>query len=503
MLPAWTCRTLRQCDCIQGLDRRVSLYALLTLLITLGQIASGSRICTAAERPNILMIVTDDQAAWSLGSSGNTDAETPNLDRLAAEGATFSNAFVVTPVCSPSRAATITGRYASEFGILDWLNPAIEAQRGLDPAAATWPQMLTTVGYRTALIGKWHLGLQPRFHPREFGYDEFAGFLEGGAKTKNPVLDIDGVTRERDGLCVDLLTELAMETIRQQRGNHPWCISLHYRAPHGAYLPVAPEVWERFRNKQVTLADYPGLDRHQVAEHMREYLASVADIDRNLGRILKLLDDLQLADETLVIFTSDHGYNMGHHGLEFKGNAFWRLTEEPPKQWKNIAAKRRPNMFDTSLRVPALVRYPGVIPAGSVVEDWTNNLDWFPTLCDFAGVNIPPKLEQTLRGRSLKPTLEQQSRVAPPREMYFEYSMRHGSQADMRAMRTEQWKYVRDWMHPGRIELYDLQNDPSESTNLAAHASDAQRKLMAEFDAKMFAWMIKLKDPLAASPLTP
>ena len=479
-----------------------SRYPLATLSLLLAACWTlDSRLWAQEERPNILMIVTDDQAAWSLGSSGNRDAETPNLDRLASQGAILTNAFVVTPVCSPSRTATITGRYASEFGIYDWLNPGTEPQHGLDPAASTWPQQLLAANYHTTLIGKWHLGLQPRFHPTEFGYQEFAGFLEGGTKTMNPILSIDGHTRQREGLCVDLLTELAMDAIRKQSKHAPWAVSLHYRAPHTAYMPVADDVWERFRDKDVNVGDYPGLDQELVKQHMRQYLASIADIDRNIGRVLELLDNLELASNTLVIFTSDHGYNLGHHGLEYKGNAHWRLRQDPPKQWKNIAAKRRPNMFDTSLRVPVLVRLPGRIPAGSVVEEWSTNLDWYPTLCDYAGVSLNDSIKQQLRGRSIRAALESEgsspASAAATREIYFEYSMRHGSQCDMRALRTERWKYVRDFMHPGRLELYDLESDPGERTNLAHHPTDAQRTIMAEFDRKLFEKMVELNDPLA------
>jgi choline-sulfatase len=448
-------------------------------------------------RPNILMIVTDDQGAWTMGCAGNPDARTPHMDSLAAAGVMLTNAFVVTPVCSPSRAATITGRYASEFGIYDWLNPATEPQHGLDPAATTWPQLLADQGYQTALVGKWHLGLQPRQHPREFGYQHFAGFLEGGTRTMNPVLTIDGVTKQRTGLCVDLLTDLAIDTIKQMNRRRPWCLSLHYRAPHSAYLPVNEEVWEHYRSKQMTLTDYPGLDRPLVEQHLREYLASVADIDRNLGRLLRLLADLGVEDDTLVILTSDHGYNLGHHGLEFKGNAHWRLQETPPKQWRDIAAKRRPNMFDTSLRVPVLVRYPAMLPAGKAVDEWTTNLDWFPTLCEVAGVTLDAKLQSQLRGRSIYPALAGKPHQPAPRELYFEYSMRHGSQADMRAIRTERWKYMRDFRHAGRIELYDLEADPHELTNLARHATEAQRQVMSQMDAKLYSKMVSLRDPLA------
>jgi len=445
-------------------------------------------------RPNVLMIVTDDQGAWSMGCSGNRDAHTPNMDRLAAEGVFLSQAFAVTPVCSPSRVATLTGRYASEFGIYDWINPATEPQVGLDRSASTWPEQLLAVGYRTGLVGKWHLGVQPHHHPSKFGYGDFAGFLEGGVNTLDPILTIDGLTRKRSGLCVDLLTDLALEFM-QKSDPRPWCLSLHYRAPHSSYLPVDQDVWRSFVDKSVNLEDYPGLDRDLMTTKMREYLASVADIDRNLARILHFLDDRQLSDNTLVIFTSDHGYNLGHHGLEFKGNAHWRLSEAPAKKWPEIAAGRRPNMFDTSLRVPALVRFPGRITAGMQLDTLTTNLDWYPTICEAAGIPASMFEQVPLRGQSLWPELTgMPERPGLSKELYFEYSMHHGSQAAMRAIRTERWKYMRDFKHAGRIELYDLHNDPDESQNLAADPSEPHRQLISAFDAKLAEKMHEIRD---------
>ncbi|MEZ6135810.1 MAG: sulfatase-like hydrolase/transferase [Pirellulaceae bacterium] len=462
---------------------------------------TGNPSQDAPPRPNILMIITDDQGEWTLGATGNRDAVTPNMDRLAREGTRLSNAFVVTPVCSPSRVATITGRYASEFGILDWINPNSEQHLGLDAEAMTWPRLLADVGYRTGLVGKWHLGLQPHHHPTAFGYESFAGFLEGGNSTRNPTLSIDGVSRVREGLCVDLLTDLAIDFIQQAPDERPWCLSLHYRAPHGAYLPVQEEVWEHFREKPVQIADYPDLDRSLVSEHMREYLASIADIDRNLQRVLDLLDELQVASNTLVIFTSDHGYNLGHHGLEYKGNAYWRLNQEPRKIWPEVAAKRRPNMFDTSLRVPAVIRWPGHVPAGKTVEAWTSNLDWFPTLCEIAGVDSAKTGEVPLRGQSLWPALRGEAATIPAsgNEMYFEYSMRHGSQTDMRALRTDDWKYMRDFKNPGRVELYNLRQDPGELENLAHLKTPEVQTLISKFDARLAAKMHEISDPLVSS----
>ena len=167
--------------------------------------ASPTSVHAQPKRPNILFIQTDDQAAWALGRSGNRDAHTPHLDRFFGEGAYLRNAFVSTPVCSPSRASLITSRYGTEVGITDWIDAPVEPDVGLSPALATWPKLLADAGYFTGLIGKWHLGVQDRFHPSKFGFKYFMGFRAGGEATKNPKLEVDGEVRQADGFIVDIV----------------------------------------------------------------------------------------------------------------------------------------------------------------------------------------------------------------------------------------------------------------------------------------------------------
>ncbi len=451
---------------------------------------SVSVFAAADSRPNILFIVTDDQGPWTTGYSGNQDAHTPYMDRLRSEGANLVNSFVTTPVCSPSRTTLMTGRYASEFGILDWINPRAEPEHGLDPRAIVWPRLLQSAGYKTGLVGKWHLGKTPRHHPTRFGYGYFMGILTGGTTPKNPVLEKDGKEQKMEGLTVDILTDHALKFIRGNSGNR-WALSLHYRAPHAAYLPVADEVWDRFKNLDVTLTDYPDLDVTMMTRVMREYLASIADVDRNVGRLLNLLDETGLAQNTLVVFTSDHGYNVGHHGLQYKGNAFWRLQTTPAQQWEKIPANRRPNMFDTSLRVPTIIRWPGIVRPGRTITETVCNLDWFPTLCDIANVKIPKSVH--LRGRSIQPLLQETAKNWN-NDFYGEYSMRHGATTAMRVYRTPDWKLMRDFKNPGRAELYDLKYDPGETKNLIHSDSPAVKRVIADLDKKLRAKMREVND---------
>jgi choline-sulfatase len=465
-----------------------TLKRIFCFVAALGLFANG---WAATPRPNILFIYTDDQGPWTTGYSGSPDAHTPNMDRLRREGADLVNSFTVSPVCSPSRAGLITGRYASEFGIFDWINSRVEPQLGLSRDAVTWPQLLETAGYQTGLVGKWHLGIQSHFHPTKFGYGYFMGILEGGTRPKDPTLEKDGKMGVIKGLCVDILTDHALGFIQGRKADR-WALSLHYRAPHAAYLPVAPEVWKRFEKRDVTLTDYPDLDVKMMTQVMREYLASIADIDRNIGRVLGLLDKLGLADSTLVIFSSDHGYNVGHHGLQYKGNALWRLRSLGPKQWPFIHPKRRPNMFDTSTKVPTVVRWPGIVTAGSTITNSVSNLDWFSTLCEVGGAAIPKGVPQ--RGRSIVPLLRGGAEKWND-EVYFEYSMHHGSTVAMRAVRTPDWKLMRDFRNAGRAELYDLKNDPGETHNLIGSSNAKHRRIARELDRKIGAKMIEVNDP--------
>ena len=447
-----------------------------------------------AERPNILFIMTDDQAPWAVGVSGNEQAITPNLDKLFRAGAYLKNAYTVTPVCSPSRASLLTSRYGSEVGITDWINPRAEAGLGLASATPAWPRYLANAGYKTGLVGKWHLGDEDQHHPTVFGYQSFMGFRGGGVAVQNPQLEKDGRLQQFPGLTVDILTNEAIAFVRQHAAG-PFALSLHYRSPHAPWLPVEDDDGAPYQQREMRLPrpEYPGLDVEKTKRMMREYLSSVRGVDRNVGRLLAVLDELKLTDNTIVIFTSDHGYNMGHNGIWHKGNGHWALLDPPPAT-PNIPKGQRPNMFDNSLRVPTAVRWPGQIEPGTEVAQTVTNLDWFPTLLAMAGVELPDGLG--LRGRNAWPVLQGKPPGDWNNELYAEYSTHHQSRTHMRAVRSERWKLKRDYLNPGLDELYDLQADPGETTNLIT-SDDAEVKaaivqLQARLEANMRATGDKL-----------
>lgn len=449
-----------------------------------------------AQQPNILFIVTDDQAAWTV--SGARDAQpqtrTPNIDRIAREGAYLPNSFTATPVCSPSRASLLTSRYGSEAGITDWINDEREPGRGLSPDFRTWAEVLQQAGYATGLVGKWHLGLLPRYEPQHAGYDYFMGFLDGGTTPRDPILSVGGVERRIEGFTTEILTDTAIGFIRRHRAE-PFMLSLHYRAPHAPWLPLPAEDWAAYSDLDPALPqpDYPKLDIPGVKKKMREYLASVASVDRNVGRLLALLDELQIAENTVVIFTSDNGYNMGHNGIWHKGNGTWILTE-PPRATRNVPEGQRPNMYDNSLRIPTAVRWPAQIRPGTVVEETVSNLDWYPTLLAMAGTKSPDGV--LIRGRSTLPLLEGKKVAGWDNDLYAEYSTHHQSWTHMRAYRTPEWKLIRDYLNPARDELYHLTADPAETTNLIASTDPAVQRVIGRLDARIVARMREVNDPV-------
>lgn len=465
--------------------------------ILLGLSFVAASLHAGDDPPHVVFLMTDDQAPWAIGSwDGPTHASTPHLDALFAEGARFTNSFVVTPVCSPSRASTATSRYGSELGITDWIHPVHEPELGLDPDVTTWFEELQEAGYHTGLIGKWHLGTTDAHHPTRTGFDVFMGHRAGGWKTKDPTLEKDGEDRRFDGLTTDILTDEAIAFLEARPDDRPFLLCLHFRAPHTAWLPVADEDWAPFADLDPTLPhpDFPGLDVARAKRVTREYLASVRGVDRNVGRLLAALERLGLRDDTVVIFTSDHGYNMGHNGVLHKGNGHWLLTKDAlPEGTENVPRGQRPNMFDTSLRVPTAIVWPGVTTPGTVIDATVTNLDWYPTLVRIGDASMLPPWE-TIRGRDLAPLLTGDEPEGWNHDLFAQFTTHHRSTTAMRAYRTPDLKLVRDLLNPERDEAFDLRRDPEETTNVIADPAYAER--IADLHARLRDAMAAIDDPL-------
>jgi choline-sulfatase len=438
----------------------------------------------AASHPNIVFILTDDQAAWTLGSLGNRQAYTPNLDGFFDQSVVLRNCFVTTPVCSPSRACLMTSRYGSELGITDWINPKVEPHTGLDPSITTWPEVLQRNGYETCLIGKWHLGTDERFHPRHHGFDHFKGFLEGGVVVENPTLMIEDATREFTGFTDDILTGFAVDLIAGSSNAKPYLLCLHLRAPHAPWLPAQETDSLHYKGMDPIIPNpaFPGLDIEIVKRRTREYLTSVTSVDRNVGRILGALEHSGKKQDTVVIFTSDNGYNMGHNGIWHKGNGHW-ITLEARDLKGDDPRLQRPNMYDQSLRVPAAIRWTGRLPEKTSISNAINFLDWFPTLLALAG--IPPATDESIRGRNFMPLLEGKP-VEWDETMYGEYYQHHYTTADLQMYRTPEWKLIMDRKNPGKDELYHLSEDPGETRNLIQEPSvqTTREELLKKLEAR-------------------
>ncbi|MBC2593877.1 sulfatase-like hydrolase/transferase [Ruficoccus amylovorans] len=448
------------------------------------------------KRPNILFIVTDDMGAWAMGSAGHPDARTPHLDRLASEGTLLRQHFSASAVCSPSRACIFTSRHCLEVGIPDFL--CQDPEVGLDPQVPSIASELKAAGYDTTLIGKWHLGHGKKFHPTRHGYNEFTGFLigddSGPLSSRDPVIEKDGRRSRVPGYTSDLLADYAIDFLRRDRAS-PFFLSLHFWAPHAnqgvstedgdrTWHPLKSEDWDLFKDidPQIPNPDYPKLDIPRVKRMTREYLASVHSVDRNIGRVLAQLEAQGILDDTLIVFTSDNGYNLGHHGIWHKGNGWWILTDNRGD---------RPNLYDESMRVPALVRFPEKVKAGQDITSPNSSLDWLPTLLDYAGVN--PSF--TPRGQSLRAPLSGAD-AGPLRTIFGQYRMWDWNQtgADMRSWRTQEWKLMVDLKETVPNEFYALHRDPCETTNLASSDDPAIRAAMRECKQALYAYMKQIGD---------
>ena len=444
------------------------------------------------QKPNVVFILTDDQAPWALGLSGHPHADTPHLDKLFKQGMWLKKSYVVTPVCSPSRTSLMTSRYGSELGVTDWIHPRNEPDLGLNPKTVTWTEAMQSAGYRTGLVGKWHLGVPDKFHPTKTGFDYFMGFRTGGNKVIRPTLEVNGKDQQVDGYTYDILTDDALRFIDRNK-DRAFLLCLHYRAPHTAWLPQPDSDRKPFENldPKIPNPDFPNLDVERVKRMTRDYLGSVKGIDRNVGRVLKHLDQLRLSENTIVVFTSDHGYSMGHNGIWHKGNGHWALKPAPPVTNPNIPRNQRPNMYDNSIFVPTAIRWPGKIAPNSALDLPVANLDWYPTLLNLTGVPLPKG--ETIRGRDITPALLGKD-IEWPDVCYGEYSTHHQSKTHMRMIRTSNWKLVRDFLNPERDELFDLKNDPAESRNVIGQKKNAV--VVRELHTQILTHMKAVKDPV-------
>ncbi|MCC6164144.1 MAG: sulfatase [Acidobacteria bacterium] len=431
----------------------------------------------AARKPNILVVLTDDQRWDALGVVQREQGEaalfpwlqTPNLDRLAAEGARFSQAFVTTSLCSPSRAALLSGRYARRHGVLDNFT-----EYPVD--LPSYPRRLKDAGYETAYIGKWHMG-EDNDAPRP-GFDHWMSHRGQGNYFDNE-FNIDGTRRQIDGYYTTVVTDHAVRWIGKSH-DKPWLLVLGQKAPHGG--PIQPE--PRFAHaldafpvrEPVNYGDYkasdgkpawleeslptwhgakgPLYDLKQHDTFVRTYLATLLSVDRSVGRLYEALQASGQLDDTVIVFTSDNGFVLGEHGRVDKRT-----------------------MYEESIRVPLLVRYPRGVKAGTVVSQMITSHDLAPSLIALGG-GAPL---EGITGRSWVPLLRG-ARIAWRDAFLYEYNYekQFPYTPNVRGVRTDSWTYIRSPHGDGApdrftAELYDLRADPYERRNLIADPAHASR----------------------------
>jgi arylsulfatase A-like enzyme len=415
-------------------------------------LAATMAVKGAPTPPNLLLIVTDDQGRGDYSAYGTRDLQTPSLDRLFQEGMTFDNFYANSCVCSPTRAALLTGCHPDRVGV-----PGVIRSHGsnswghLDPRARLLPQYLKQAGYRTALVGKWHLGLASPNLPRERGFDHFHGFLGDMMDDYYTHLRHDtNYLRHNDedinptGHATDLFADWASEWLATQTPAQPFFLYLAFNAPHDPIQPP-PEWLEKVRKRE------PGLSPKRA-----KLVALIEHLDAGIGRVLATLKERGLEQNTLILYTSDNG------GVLALGanNGPWRSGKQ--------------HLYEGGLRVPCAVRWPGHITAGSQTARTALSMDIFPTFLEAAGLPIPSGID----GRSFLPVLRSEQVPALEREYYFvrrEGGAEYGGKT-IEALRSGDWKLVQDSPF-APLELFNLRTDPGETNNLFPSERAVARQL--------------------------
>ena len=403
--------------------------------------------------PNIVFILADDLGYADLSCYGRPDFRTPNIDRIAAGGVRFLQAYANSAVCSATRTSLITGRYQYRLpiGLEEPLaNPSRHV--GLPPDHPTLPSLLKSAGYGTTLIGKWHLGFLPDFGPLRSGYDHFWGFRggaldyfthkSGAASTDTDDLwDGDVKVHER-GYLTDLLGSRAVSVIEAYaKEKRPFLLSLHFNAPHWPWEGPSDEAEsQRIRD----LFDFDGGSQ-------ATYVRMVTELDAQVGRVLKALDDTRIAANTIVVFTSDNG------GERFADT--WPFTG------------KKTELLEGGLRIPAIVRWPRHIPAGATSEQVMISMDWMPTLLEAAGTHPDPAFPPD--GMSLLPVVTGKTPVTP-RKLYWRY--RANAQ---RAMRDGDMKWLKI---KENTFLFNVVADPLERANLKERQPEIYRRMVNDYE---------------------
>ncbi|MBI1357943.1 MAG: sulfatase-like hydrolase/transferase [Acidobacteria bacterium] len=454
-------------------------------------------------KPNVLFVMTDDQQHNEMSCAGHPILQTPNMDRLAKGGARFQNAFCTNSLCAPGRATVLTGCLSNIHGIRGNSEMADKVEE-LNPDLPTFPQVLRDNGYHTGLMGKWHIRQNPR------GFDDW-NILPGQGVYNDPEFIHNGEKRQESGYATDITTDFALDFLRKSAsGGQPWCLVYQHKAPHRPFTPAERHAhlfddidWPKPSTYD---DDYATRRIAKEAEDMRFDISLASDyadempknlsaaakkdwifnrfvkdhhratygVDENLGRILDYLDQTGQAEDTIIVFTTDNGFFLGEHG------------------WYD---KRF--MYEPSLRIPLLIRYPRRFKGGQVPEGFAMNIDLAPTILDAAGIAVPEQMQ----GRSLVPLLEGEAPSDWPKEAYYSYYENSWAFRDMareqmtdpsfaywtahrvgphRGIRTDRYKLIEYYTEGPYWELFDLQQDPDELVNI--YEEPSSQPLIADLE---------------------
>ncbi len=444
----------------------------LSLILVAVSFLGSSTHAASTPRPNIVFVLVDDLRWDGLSCMGSPIAKTPNIDRIAKEGALFKNFFVTLPLCAPSRATFLTGQYAHRNGVIDNGN-----HNELSHKLATFPKLLRDVGYETAYIGKLHMGNDDSPRP---GFDRWVSF-KGQGVYHDPMINFDGKAEKVNGYITDILNSNAVAFVKKDH-TKPFVLYLAHKAVHGPFTPA-----ERDKNlyEGATAKPPPSFnDSHEgkpavtyseeitingkrnkpaqktqktfPPQSMIQQLRALAAIDDGVGQIFKALEETKQLDNTIFIFSSDNGYFWGEHGL---GDKRWAYEE--------------------SIRDPFLVRYPKLAQAGTVIDKMVLNIDLAPTMLELGGAKIPDDIQ----GKSFLPLLKNPNAKWRDEALFEYFNEKQYRTPAWKAVRTDRWKYIRYTNLKGMDELYDLKADPYEMKNLINDRSSS--KQLKELETKL------------------
>ena len=432
-----------------------------------------------AKKPNIILLLSDDQGEWAMGCSGNHEIITPNIDRIAREGIRFRNFFCTSPVCSPARASLLTGRIPSQHGVHDWLRDDNKKQEEIEylKGQTGYTDILSKNGYVCGLSGKWHLG---KSSTPQKGFDYWFAHKSGGGPYYNAPFYEDGELVNKEGYVTDIITDKAMDFIKKYAKKQPFYLHVGYTAPHSPWLNNHPkEYTDLYNDCAFKTCQMDGEHKDSIyltkevlknlKENQKGYYGATTAMDYNIGRILDLLDELDIREDTLLVFMSDNGFSCGHHGFWGKGNATFPI-----------------NMYESSVKVPCIISHKGRIPEGRVSSDLVSAYDFMPTLLEYLGMEF--KSEVDLPGRSFEPVLRGEEL---PKDRAVVVMDEYGPN---RMIRGERYKFIKRYPY-GPHEMYDLLKDPGEKNNLMEKATDESTELANKLDYELEKWFLKYVNP--------